>query len=226
MPSIVIITKSGEVEQHNIKSSSIDDLYKRAGFKSGENFNLLHSWNIENVTNGKIGVYGKLSGKSNQINKYDFPPPIDNTLIYGNIVIARISDSDDASIINLTSSEWEKIYEELFGGFEDIGEKDSEYSVDTEYDKIPANQLTRDGYVKDGFIVDSDEEDEVESVVSTPVKKKGKRNTTPTSSKKQNSVTVTGGKKKKSQEVEVDFYNDEQPKEMNYTDELEEEPYI
>ena len=50
---------------------------------------------------------------------------------------------------------WEKYYEKLYGGFEDLGEDDS-YSSEEEVDP---DMLTKEGYSKeDGFVVESDEE--------------------------------------------------------------------
>jgi hypothetical protein len=57
-------------------------------------------------------------------------------------------------VSNLNETEWEQIYEFLYGGFEDI--EDSEEEEESEEDDIPR---TKSGYAKDGFIVDDDEED-------------------------------------------------------------------
>jgi hypothetical protein len=55
----------------------------------------------------------------------------------------------------LTKEMWLKIYEHLFGGFEDIGEED-EFSED-ELANVAPELLTADGYLKDDFVV-SDKE--------------------------------------------------------------------
>jgi hypothetical protein len=55
------------------------------------------------------------------------------------------------------------MYEKLFGGFEDLSAtaKEDEEEED-ELAGIPKEQKTKDGYLKDGFVVssDSDEKDE------------------------------------------------------------------
>lgn len=58
---------------------------------------------------------------------------------------------------DLRAADWEKIYEFLFGGFEDIGTEDSEEEEEDEGDDVPK---TKDGYVKDGFIVDDSDDTE------------------------------------------------------------------
>ena len=43
----------------------------------------------------------------------------DTTLYFGNICILKYDN--DGQCVDLDCQEWEKVYEELFGGFEDIG---------------------------------------------------------------------------------------------------------
>jgi hypothetical protein len=63
----------------------------------------------------------------------------------------------------LTIALWDKIYEKLFGGFEDLSAtaKEDEEEED-ELENIPSNKKTKDGYLKDGFVVDSSDTDETE----------------------------------------------------------------
>jgi hypothetical protein len=51
---------------------------------------------------------------------------------------------------------WDKIYEHLFGGFEDLN--DTEDESDDENDEYNELEKTKSGYAKDNFVVD-DEED-------------------------------------------------------------------
>ena len=98
--------------------------------------------------NGKtIYLYGRTKQKeSTKVVKYDFPPPVDNKLFYGQCLLVNPQEP-------LTIIEWEKIYEELMGGFEDIN-SDSDESID-ENTGLP---MTKEGYVKDGFVVSDSEE--------------------------------------------------------------------
>jgi len=97
--------------------------------------------------NGKtIYLYGRTKQKeSTKIVKYDFPPPVDSKIFYGECLLVQLNEV-------LTIVEWGKIYEELMGGFEDIN-SDSDMSQD-ETDGL---KLTKDGYIKDGFVVSDDE---------------------------------------------------------------------
>ena len=58
---------------------------------------------------------------------------------------------------DISVTEWNKLYEKLFGGFEDLDNTDS-YS---EEEEIPEHFKTKEGYSKeDGFIVDDDDDDD------------------------------------------------------------------
>jgi len=126
---------------------------------------------------------------------------------------------------DLKESEWEKIYEELFGGFEDIGSEDSEeQSEDTDPD-LPR---TNTGYVKDGFVVEDNEIcDEIESTeeseeefVEKPKKKSAKK-----SEKRAPAPKKTNKKKTVFETIESEATSNE-PTELNCTIELSEEEYV
>ena len=149
MSRILIVEKTGVIKESAVKSYVEADLYKKAGLKSAEGFEMAHQWTIDGTT---VSLYGKTSGRAGQENKYDFPPPVDKILFFGSCILT----SDTGS---LKKTQWEIIYEKLFGGFEDIGDDDSDLSDDDD-DDLPR---TKSGYVKDGFIVD-DDEDEIDEV--------------------------------------------------------------
>lgn len=158
---IIIVEKSGNLKQLSIKDYKEDELFKKCGFKKAEDFVKQHEWKVK--TEGKkytILVYAKTDGRANNENKYDFPPPIDSTLFFGNCaIIAKLRDENKYT--NLSLSLWKKIYEKLFGGFEDLADtaKEDEEEID-ELDAIPAEKKTKNGYLKDGFVVDSSDTDE------------------------------------------------------------------
>ena len=155
MVKILVINKSCDIEQKVYKLEDESELYKKAGFKSMVGFEKIHSWFID--TEGKLYeyvVYGKKEGKPNHENKYEFPPPIDNILLFDSCVIVKKRKN---TLKSITVEEWEKLYEELYGGFEDI-DNESEISEEEEDDEeLPR---TKTGYVEDDFVVEDYEEDE------------------------------------------------------------------
>jgi len=152
MPVILIINKLGSVKELNIKEYDEKDLYKKAGFKSDTDFQRHHQWDIElNGEKMAISIYGKTSGRAGQENKYELPPPVDNTLFFGSVVLLCMNTEDE--VISMSADKWEKIYEALYGGFEDIGNDNDDEDEDEE-ENLPR---TSTGYVKDDFVIDDGE---------------------------------------------------------------------
>ena len=165
--NIIIVERTGTLKMLAIKDFKEDELFKKCGFKKAEDFLEQTVWTAK--YDGKkycVQVFAKAEGRANSENKYDFPPPIDNKLFYGCCaIVAHIKNSDGSkSYTNLSLPMWEKIYEKLFGGFEDIGataaEDDNE---EDELENVPKNKKTKHGYLKDGFVVDSSDGDEEQS---------------------------------------------------------------
>jgi hypothetical protein len=169
MTILLIVEKNGNIKETKVKSLQVSELYKKAGFKSEEGFlEPVVSWPRPGVDpftlDYQIQVFGKTKGRAGQENKYDFPPPIDTTLFFGNV--AMIAVRPDGGVVDLTMSAWEMVYEQLFGGFEDLVDSHGRPLDDSEEDsedlELEGVEYTKEGYVKDDFIVDDDEEEYVE----------------------------------------------------------------
>lgn len=161
--SIIIVDKLGELKTLNVKDYKENELFKKCGFKKADDFALQVEWPVK--LEGKkyiVSMYGKLEGKAGMENKYDFPPPVDKQLFFGSCaLVCWLKEETNKVLTNLTTDLWKKIYEKLFGGFEDLaitcGEDDDE---EDELKGVPKNMKTKKGgYLKDGFVVDSDVED-------------------------------------------------------------------
>lgn len=156
MTTIIIVSKTGQLSELCVKNLKKDDLYKKCNYRKNEGFELRNKWEVK-VSSKKynIELYGKVDGKAGMENKYDFPPPVDSILYFGNMTL--VSKDNDDNIIDLTLNEWNKIYERLFGGFEDLADTalEDENEVD-ELENIPKSKKTKNGYLKDGFVVDDD----------------------------------------------------------------------
>jgi len=163
--SVIIVEKNGTLKSLNIKEYKEDDLYKKCGFKKAEDFVKQTEWSNIKIDGKKYVVllYGKTEGKANTENKYDFPPPVDSTLFFGNcVLVAHVKkDNSEYGLCHLTLELWNKVYEKLFGGFEDLAVTcaEDENEVD-ELEGVSAEKKTKHGYLKDGFVVDSDEDEE------------------------------------------------------------------
>ena len=167
--SIILFEKLGNVKPTLIKDYKESELYKKCGFKKPDHFVKQSEWNIPYEGNRYVlAVYGKKEGRANTENKYEFPPPLDKTLLFGTCcAVLKRTGPAESSYINLTVVLWAKIYETLFGGFEDLTTNvlEDEYDED-ELKHVSIRKKTKQGYLKDGFIVDSDEEDDDASLAS------------------------------------------------------------
>jgi len=238
MPKLLIIDKTGTIKELNVKTYVKEELYKKAGFKTADGFELLTTWDInqQNEEGGKkyfISVYGKKTGRAGQENKYDFPPPIDRLLLFGSCLLVNQLEGQDVS--SITEKEWDKIYEHLFGGFEDIGSEDSEVSEDS--DQEEAMPKTKTGYAKDGFVVDDcieeddeDDEDEEdgETVESESVDSTQKKEKKVPKWAERNMVKIAKPSAKKRKPTVFDKIESvqEEEKVLECSDELEEEEYL
>jgi hypothetical protein len=163
---IIIVERLGSLKILSVKDFKQDELYKKCGFKKPENFKKQTEWQVK--YDGKkyiINLFAKSDGRANSENKYDFPPPVDTKLFYGSCaIVGEIKKENGTKVYtNLTLQIWNKIYEKLFGGFEDLAttakEDDEE---EDELDNVPQEKKTKEGYLKDGFVVDSsDTEDDI-----------------------------------------------------------------
>ena len=157
MVKLIIVDKACNLKSSSLKNFDINLLYKKCGLRKNDNFEKRHTWKID--SNNFVSCFSKDKGRESSINKYDLPPPIDNVLYYGSMLLVKHDDEElkNDNVDDLTLEDWEKYYEKLFGGFEDLGEEDS-YSDEEE---IPEHMKTKEGYSKeDGFVVDDDEEED------------------------------------------------------------------
>jgi hypothetical protein len=158
---VVIVEKPGTLKSLNIKEYKEDELFKKCGFKKPDGFVKHTVWPVKiDGQKYNVAMYGKLDGKANMENKYDFPPPIDTKLFFGACALVATSSEKgkEPQLHNLSVELWEKMYEKLFGGFENLAltivEDEEE---EDELAAIPASKKTKKGgYLKDGFVVDTD----------------------------------------------------------------------
>ena len=240
MTEFVIIEKKGSIKEVKVKSVSEDELYKKAGFKSNTHFKLQTEWDVE-IKSKKYNVclYGKTEGRAGQENKYDFPPPVDNTLFFGNCLLINRKNK---KFVSLSSEEWKQIYNHLFKGFEDIGEEDTDDEEEDEDENIPK---TKSGYAKDGFVVedededdDEDEEDEDDDEDEEELEDEEDEDEEELEDdedleddevEQEKPIVKTRKSKriqKKQSENTIFHFDTEENEELDYTSELEEEDYI
>ena len=159
MVKCILIKKGGTIKCSNLKLSSLNEIYKKCGFMNNNYFDSRNIWSLDNKS--FYTIYSKNKGKAGSENKYDLPPPIDSELYFGTMVILKHSEKiiDIKNLQDLTVDDWQNVYNTLFGGFEDLD--DDEESSDEE--EVDPEDLTKEGYLKDDFVVDDDSIEDIDS---------------------------------------------------------------
>ena len=162
--TLLIIDKSGTPKILAVKDYKEDELYKKCGFKKPDGLEKRNVWSVRlEKTNYRVALFAKEEGKANMENKYEFPPPVDSDLYFGScaILVDQKNSAGEYVSTNLTIGLWDNLYEKMFGGWETLTTtcKDDDDESD-ELESVLKSKKTINGYLKDGFVVDSDNEDE------------------------------------------------------------------
>ena len=152
---IIVVTRKGQLKEKSLEP------------KNTENYALAHEWKQKLTPTGKtmkvcVYINQNENDDDDNVNLFDFPPPIDTALLYGRILLIAFTEEGNGYIgTDLDKALWKKFNRKLFGGFESLKrtmmtdeEEDDELAV------VPSHQKTRQGYLKDGFVVDDDEDDD------------------------------------------------------------------
>jgi hypothetical protein len=207
MTSILIVERTGEIKPLTVKQFDRADLFKKAGFKVAEGFDEQATWIVPvKGVSYTISVFAKSKGRAGQENKYDFPPPVDSTLFFGAAVLVRWTDAMKTQAIGISAAEWEVVYEELFGGFEDLCDTAEADEEDLRRPDTPVLDesgavipVSKHGYLMDGFIVDDAEStndgfetEEEEVLITAKPKKRAKATKKAPTGAKLKDATPTG----------------------------------
>ena len=128
--SVVVVLANGDLTMES----------KPSGYKSYGS--LQHTW--KTLTHD-IQLYAKKRGKAGTENKYEFPPPVDSALYFGDCLLVNTSG-------DLTPEMWNEYYEGVMQ-FEDIAE------TEEEEEEVVEGEFSH-GYLKDGFVVSDNELEE------------------------------------------------------------------
>ena len=128
MVKVVFVGKDASLNEKSVKNLDLKTLHVKCNVKQ-ESFGKRHTWKVKGVY---YSVYAKDTGRHSSENKYDLPPPVDEELYFNTMAILKHSDEKitNDNVVDLTKEEWEKTYEHLFGGFENLDDTSGELSVD------------------------------------------------------------------------------------------------
>lgn len=97
--------------------------------------------------NNTFSIFAWTDGSAGNENKHELPPPIDNNLYFGDILVIK---HNDGKLLNLTMDDYNMFYENAFGGFENLGSENSWSSEE---------ELNSDDSIHEFIVDDEDESD-------------------------------------------------------------------
>ena len=221
MVKVIVVDKGGNLKSSDIKNFDTEMICKECNLRKNDHFEKRTSWKFDNEHN--VTLFSKDKGRANSENKYDLPPPVDDKHYFGNMILVKHTDKvlKNDNVVNLTLEDWNKLYEKLFGGFEDLGEEDS-YSDEEE---IPEHMQTKQGYSKEGGFIVSDDEEEDEDYI--PEKDEEEEEEAHTSTDDAEEEDIMGKDSDiEDEEEEEEEESDEDDYESDLGSELSEESYI
>lgn len=101
MNTSLLIEKDGTIKIINIKN--INKLYSVCNYRNDTNFELLYTWNYNNVN---YELYGKKKSKGSVKNIYTMPYPINNEIFYGTLCVIKKINQE---LSNITLDDWDLI---------------------------------------------------------------------------------------------------------------------
>ena len=160
--TIIVVERNGELRPSEIKEYSQQELAKKCKCKTPSGFDVRAEWAYSGTDEDKfvVELWAREDGNAGQENKYEFPPPVDSILFFGTCALVAKDMTPQHHVIPLTLEKWDKMYNFLFGGFDTLANCDDDDYEEDELDSIPSGRKTKDGYLKDGFVVDEDEDED------------------------------------------------------------------
>ncbi len=158
----LLLTAKGEVKQAKINGSTtltLTDITKYLKKKTEVEY--IGSYLYKSKT---LHLFGYQKGKAGTENKHELPPPHDDMLLFGDIVLmATLSPDSYANPIPFKPEDYEAFYTHAFGGFEDLDEEEEE--EEEELEELD-EELEEKGVKEDGEVdVEAEEEEEEEEEV-------------------------------------------------------------
>ena len=181
MFSILIVDKSGQFS--NIKTTTMDNLYKKIGLKTETGFMKHCEWNVstQEYSNLYVDFYGKKIGKATYENKYEFPPPVDNQIFFGKCILVGYTKKNKMnSYISLTQELWLEIYSNLFSLNDIIETPTKKIYIKTDKTKLEDLTLSsseneedeNDDEQDEDYQNDDEEEDEIKDIKDMEIENK------------------------------------------------------
>lgn len=113
-----------------------------------------------------VHLFGYKTGKADTENKHEIPPPHDKVLLFGEAVLFATLNKTGL-LASFGTAEYTKFYNEILGGFDDIGSEDSD-TADEEEEEEPAEEVGAEEVAEEEEESESEVEEEEEEEEEAP----------------------------------------------------------
>ncbi len=158
MVNTQLLLKNGESVTVSVPSNTnVDNFTNKSYFQTKGTGPLkqLHYWQLFDDT---IIIYGWEQGEAGDENKHELPPPIDNSLYFGDLLVFRLDDN--GKLNHLSKEAYEIFIEHQMGGFIDLSEDDD---IDDDEDDEDDDEFQKQKSDEDYSPSDIDEEEDDDS---------------------------------------------------------------
>ena len=105
-----------------------------------------------------LNLFAYKTGKAGTENKHELPPPHDTILLFGEAIVIATKNGD---LVNFTSNDYTKFYNEIMGGFEDLGSEDTDEGEEEEDEEEEEEEEEEEVSDKEDILPEIADEEEV-----------------------------------------------------------------
>ena len=139
MITIIILERFGTLIENNINAKDfIKNINKKIENKGTGEIKEIACWTIED--DNKIKLFGWTKGNNSIENKHELPPPHDDNIYYGDICCCKFNKN--GKIQNININEYEKFYNQKYGGFDISSDFSSDESCISVFSELAKEEYT------------------------------------------------------------------------------------
>lgn len=157
----LLLTQKAEVKEISLKTTAAGSLTLQSlqtYLKKKDTLELIGTYKHRSLT---LFLFGFLTGKAGSENKHELPPPHDNVLCFGDILLlASSSPTDWSQPTPFKAADYEAFYTRAFGGFDDLEEEEEEEEAVVEEDLAGEEEELAGEEEEEGDAEEGDEEEE------------------------------------------------------------------
>jgi len=154
----IILTQKAEIKQVRLPVDDFSLSAAKAILKKKDEPEVIGSYKYKSVT---LTLLGYVKGKAGTENKHELPPPLDNNLYFGDILVVASQNGNYAKPVTFKPEEYEAFYTKMFGGFDDL-DSDEEDEEEEEEEAEPEVEVEAEAEAEAEPEAEEEEDEEEE----------------------------------------------------------------